>query len=215
MTLLGNGAGAWIIDGDRGAFLGGEARQIALAFRSGGHAAVLAEWRGRALPRSVEKDHVFGVVLDHMGDIGRTHKGEAKLILRVAGLRLLLRFDGERGGIQRAVSTGPEEGAVGLIGLEVAEIAEATAKSTAAATASASASSALHGRRRHRHRRHRQIHRRHRALRRPVRHRQVRHRQVHLGQVHLGHPGPAKRLVQLRVLAKLFHVHAGEGIRRA
>ena len=41
------------------------------------------------MPRKVEKDHVFGVVLDHVRDIRRTHKGESKLVLRVAGLRLL------------------------------------------------------------------------------------------------------------------------------
>ena len=137
MVLLGNGApGVRVIDRDRGAFLGREARQIAIALGRRRHAGVLAEWRGRALPGDVEKDHVFGVVLDHVGNIGLAHKGESKLILRVAGLLLLmLRFDGERRGIQRAVSTGPEESAVGLIGLEVAEIAESAAAETAAPTA--------------------------------------------------------------------------------
>ena len=42
------------------------------------------------MPGDVEEDHVFGVVLDHVGNIGLAHKGEPKLILRVAGLQLLL-----------------------------------------------------------------------------------------------------------------------------
>ena len=86
-------------------------------------------------PEDVEEDHVFGVVLDQVRNIGCAHKGESKLILRVAGLRLSLLLDGERSGIQRAVSASPEESAVGLIGLEVAEVAESAAETAASTTA--------------------------------------------------------------------------------
>ncbi len=62
------------------------------------------------------------------------------MILRVAGLRLSLRPNGERGGVERGVSSGPEERAVRLVGLEIAEVTEAASSAaTAAAAASTSA----------------------------------------------------------------------------
>jgi hypothetical protein len=67
------------------------------------------------------------------------HKGKSKLILRVAGLGLNLRFDGKRRGIQRAISTRPKEGAMWLIRFEVAKITEAAAAKTATSSAATSA----------------------------------------------------------------------------
>ena len=160
------------------------------------------------MPRQVEEDHVFGVVLDHVRNVGRAHKGETELVLRVAGLRLRLGSYGERGGIQRAVSPRPIEGAVGLIGLEVAEIAEAASAAATASTATSSKASAPS---------------------------EATSSTAKTTAASATGPSAArstalspastlalaslatraatgKRLIELRVLAKLVHVHPGEGI---
>jgi hypothetical protein len=97
-------------------------------------------------PGKVEEDHVFGIVRDQVRNVRRAHKGEPELILGIAGLFRSLRPDGKWIGIQGTVSAGPKERAVGLVGLEVAEIAEPAASepsaSTAAATPTTAASSA-------------------------------------------------------------------------
>src|SRR5580704_7202404 len=98
-----------IVNRDRSAFLSSKTRQIPLALSRGGHGAVLAEWRGRPLPGEVEEDHIFGVVLDHVGDVWGAHEGKPKLILRITGLWLPLGPDGEWSGIQCRVPTRPEE----------------------------------------------------------------------------------------------------------
>src|SRR5580692_7438757 len=133
-----------IVDGYRCAFLVGKAGQVTRALIGSRHAAVLADWCGGPLSRHVEEDHVFGIVLDHMGNVGSAHEGETERVLCIAGLRLRLGSYREWGCIQPAVSPSPVEGAVGLIGLEVAEIAEAAATSatSTAATSKASASEA-------------------------------------------------------------------------
>ena len=194
-----------IVNRNRRAFLGGEGGQIAGAFVGGGHAAVLAERRGRALPGSIEEDHVFGVVLDQVRNIGRAHKGEPKLILGVAGLRLLLGLDGERSGIQRRVPTCPKERAMGLVGLEIAEIAESAATSAAAAPASSetSASEASTA-----------------SAKSAASTRATPSRPSAAGPTSLS-AGPCrttlasadgKGLIQLCVLAKLLHIDTGKGI---
>ena len=161
------------------------------------------------MARKVEKDRVFGVVLDQVRDVRCAQKGKPKLVLCIAGLRLPLRPDGERSGIQRTVPARPEEGAMGLVGFKIAEIAETTAakpatpSTTAAAAPSASEATASSAKA---------------TSTSP---------KASAATGATAWPPPAtlsaaslttatgKRLIQLSVVAKLLHVHSGEGVGRA
>jgi pyruvate/2-oxoglutarate dehydrogenase complex dihydrolipoamide acyltransferase (E2) component len=138
-----------------------------------------------------------------------THKRESKLICGVTGLLLVFRFDGERSRIQGAVSTRPEESAMGLIGLKVAEIAETAAAETATAATTAAAPAA--------------------ATTAPAATTKTTSATAKSSSAASGSAASgsttartssaratlaAKRRIHLCVLAKLFHIHPCEGIRR-
>ena len=74
-----------------------------------------------------------------MRDVGRADEGESEAIGGVAGLAYSLTAQGKGQGVQGRVAAVPEECAVGLIGIEIAEVA-ASAKAAAPAAAEASAS---------------------------------------------------------------------------
>ena len=88
-------------------------------------------------------------MLDEVRDVGHADQRCAESVGGVGGLVDLLTADGEGFSVERGVAAVPEDGAVGLVGVEVAEVAapsesasSAPAKATASAESAASSSSA-------------------------------------------------------------------------
>ncbi len=157
-------------------------------------------------------------MLNQVRDVRGAQKGKPELILRVVGLGLLLCLDRERSGIERGVAARPEEGAMGLVGLEAAEIAKTASATAASATAASTPSEATAASKSSS------------ASKSPASTKasstassSTASSAASSGSAALSAStswtalaaASGKRLVQLRIVAKLLHVHSGEGIGRA
>src|SRR5580658_2352390 len=78
---------------------------------------------------------------DQVRDVGRANEGESEAVGGVAGLGEGLAAQCVRLGVEGGVATVPEESAVGLIWVEIAEVAAATKAASAAPATSKTASS--------------------------------------------------------------------------
>ena len=135
------GVAAGIVDGDRRAIWRGQVLKVPGALGGSGHGSVLVEGRRRALAGEGEEDEVLRVVRDQVRDVGRANEGEAEAVGGVAGLGEGLAAQGERLGVEGGVAAVPEDGAVRLVGIEIAEVAAATKAASAAPATSKTASS--------------------------------------------------------------------------
>ncbi len=131
MVLLGKGwpalrvagVAAGIINRNGLTVLRGEPGEVSGALGDGGNGSVFVERRGGALAGEREEEKVARVVLDEVRDVGRAEERCAEAVGSVGRLVDLRSADGERFSVERGVAAVPEDGSVGLVGVEVAEVA--------------------------------------------------------------------------------------------
>ena len=126
-------AGHGIVDG--GQSRGGE---VAAPLGKCGHSRVKVVGIRRPRAGKRKEDRIFAAGLGEVRNIRRAHERKSEPVGTVGGLRLLLAEQSERLRIEVGSGAIPRDGAVGLRGIEAAEISSAAA-TAAAATASAEA----------------------------------------------------------------------------
>ncbi len=134
--------GCGIVNGNGRAGWPDQIGEVARPFEVGGDGSVFVNRTRRVLAGKGEEDKILAAGLGQLGDEGLAGDGESVVVGVVAEVLLGLASDGEGLGIKSGWAAVPEDRAVRLAGLEVAEVAATTSATTPSASATRAAEAA-------------------------------------------------------------------------